>query len=370
MYDSNISFSNLSSNSSAYEYCIYFYPDTDLMRYTKLTALALLVVSGTFLNGFVIILAAKYTPRKNIHYLIINMTVSDALFLLSRFSYYAIWQFNYKWKVVSSGFFGDILCKSTKLFHHCTPNVSLITLLVINIERFRALGKLQRCRPYTVRKRVAVIGICWLLPMPSAVFYSYLIKMSSSWHCGFSSGDVDNTFGFFVDFDNALPFVLCCVIFVFGILIIVRLSKSQPVILHLNKEQQKNRKLRTKAAVHMVLASLLLFACCWFPYRIYRVLRTINSLIPSVELIDYRACWDYRSFTFIVEDFLPLVNSSFSLCVYIIFLPDFREAAKNVLCTCRREEPLRRNSFELQALPVQDQAIEPERENGNADQNL
>ncbi|KXJ22168.1 hypothetical protein AC249_AIPGENE4206 [Exaiptasia diaphana] len=82
----------------------------------------------------------------------------------------------------------------------------------------------------------------------------------------------------------------------------------------------------------------------------------------SIEVLEIAdACIDWESFEFILEYLLPVVNSCFSPLIYIIFLPDFRQAAKHVLC--RREiqsrEPNSQNSIELQSSRIKPFILRP-----------
>ncbi|KXJ23213.1 hypothetical protein AC249_AIPGENE3864 [Exaiptasia diaphana] len=146
MDDPDISLANLSNNSSVYRYCKYWKPDTDLESYAKLSALAILAVSGILLNVFVIVLAAKYTERKNLHYLIINMALSDALYLLARFSPYAIWEFNYKWRIFPAGTWGDIVFNSW--FSPC--------IYIIFLTDFRKAARKVLCRNVNTMRRYSI----------------------------------------------------------------------------------------------------------------------------------------------------------------------------------------------------------------------
>ncbi|KXJ09967.1 DNA repair endonuclease XPF [Exaiptasia diaphana] len=52
--------------------------------------------------------------------------------------------------------------------------VSLVTLLVISIERFRATkATLQRRRLYSSKQQVYVLSFCWLIPMVVAAYFTY-----------------------------------------------------------------------------------------------------------------------------------------------------------------------------------------------------
>jgi len=171
MNTSNITLNNISS-----KYCKYSVPDSDLEKNAKYIAVGILSVVGICSNILIIVLAAKYTVRKNLHHLIINMAVSDALFLFAR-----LWNpISLEYHIESlypAGVWGGIICKITSFINEISYKVSLVTLLVISIERFRATRQtltLQRSRPYTLRKRVAVLSICWLIPMAIEGYLVYI----------------------------------------------------------------------------------------------------------------------------------------------------------------------------------------------------
>jgi len=248
----NITWYNLSSN-----YCKYDEPDSDLEKNAKYIAVVILCVIGICSNIFIIVIAAKYTVRKNLHYLIINMAVSDALFLVCK-----LWdQVSTKYDTIYPvGVWGAILCKITAFFFIISLNVTLLTLLVISIERFRATRQtLQRSRQYTLRKRVAVISICWLIP---TVVYAY----PSYRFCGpFPSQPF---FFAIMTFSFLTMTIVIITILALSIITVRRLSRPQAILAHLNVDQQRIRKRQSRSTVFMVLASVLLYSCCWCPFSI------------------------------------------------------------------------------------------------------
>jgi len=69
-------------------------------------------------------------------------------------------------------------------------------------------------------------------------------------------------------------------------------------------------------------------------------------------------CIDWSTLFFILSNILPLVNSCFSPCIYIVFLSGFREAAKRLVCrTTNRSVNKLRNAVELE--PVDNREIQP-----------
>ena len=134
MNDSNISLANVSNISSVNTYCKYSGPESEAEKIAKRTAFVLLIVVGISLNIFVIILAAKFTVRKNLHHLIINMAVSDTIFLIMMFLRYARWLSDYKWYTYPSGTLGVVSCKTVTFLYSKT-------VLLKKMENTKKLNK-------------------------------------------------------------------------------------------------------------------------------------------------------------------------------------------------------------------------------------
>jgi len=127
--------------------------------------------------------------------------------------------------------------------------------------------------------------------------------------------------------------IVIITILALSIITVRRLSRSQAIVAHMNVDQQRNRKRRTMAAVSMVLASVVLYSCCWFPYSFLDNLRITGRYFLNYRL--FTQCIDWSSLFYITSYFLPALNSCLSPVIYIIFIPDFREAAERVLCRCK-----------------------------------
>jgi len=280
--------SNISFHSVSYKYCKYWKPDSDLEKNVKFIALTFLCVFGILSNIFIIILAVKYTVRKNLHHLIINMAVFDAIFS-AMLSWRTI-EIKYNIERLYSNVLGHIMCKiRVYLVEMCV--VSLVTLLVISIERFRATRRtLQRPRPYTVKQRVAVLGICWLIPMIPGGYSCYELKFDEETKkCTFSSRWVETLY-FIISFSTMISVIF--IILTFSAITVRRLSTIQLTQARLNQEQQAMRKKGTRSAVSMVLSSVLLYACCWFPPSVLGMFLIIDKYFPNVSPLYYCVDWN------------------------------------------------------------------------------
>lgn len=348
MPDSSFKHSNLSNISLMNSYCSYNESDTDLEKITKRTVFALLTFLGMALNIFVIIIGAKYTVRKHLHHLIINIAVSDTLFLLMWLLANVPWLSYEKWSIYPSGTLGVIGCKTTLSLVNVSFRVSLITLLVISIERFKATRSTFQKRFNGIKRRVLALSICWLIPMVDGGCFMYIATLRNGVRL-VRRADLQNyiVIGLIIFLDNIAIFILCCGIVLLSILTIRQLSKQKAIESYLSEGRQNIQARRTQSAVKMVLASVLVYTCCGLPLFVYSAMQTIDNIIPSVDIMNYSACYDWSSLSFIVQIILPVINSCFSPCIYITFLSDFRDAAKKILWGRNVNRPLQETQAKI-----------------------
>lgn len=331
---------NVSSNHSYESYCKKWYEsDSEVTINVKLTAVGLVSLFGLMANIFVITLAVKYTVRKNLHHLIIGMAVSDTLIILIVPFFYAQRITDFKTSLFPQGSLGGFLCKVTAYLYNVSYTQSLLSLMIISVERYRATGiTLKRSRPYTLRHRMVVVGCSWFVPMilfAHTLYYAklYEAKTPGVYLCKNTlTGAVP---AWFFLLQPVLIIVSFLIIFTLSILTIKRLAQPHAEIrASLNERHRQKRTQRIRATIRMVLLSLLLYSCCWLPYYIYYFLLVLHKIFKGeMEVIDATAvCIDMSSLSFMAFYFLPLVNSCFSPCVYVIFLKDFRKVTLRLLC--------------------------------------
>jgi len=176
---------NNSNNTFDYDskYCKYWGPESDLEMNATFFAIMFLCIVGVISNIFIIVLAAKYTVRKNLHHLVINMAVSDVIFLILSANR-TLQNNNYNVMLfVPGGVCGDIICKLDSFLYLVAYQVSTMSLLVISIERFRARHKKNTTKITTIRETIysktTCSCTCYLLvnAYDSRVLYTVYIAL-------------------------------------------------------------------------------------------------------------------------------------------------------------------------------------------------
>ncbi|KXJ23245.1 Prokineticin receptor 2 [Exaiptasia diaphana] len=236
---------------------------SDLEFNAKRIIAIIMISCGLALNIFVVVLAVKYTVRKNLHHLIINMAIADFLSLLKVvFTEFHWLSGKHMLLIYPDGILGDILCKVEQFLTNVTLRVSLITLLIISIERFRATRQtLEISRPYTSKERIKVVSITWAIPMIMDSYLLYCKKTDEDGSCGVADKD-QNLYYSIRLVTKILAIIVVCVIFGLCIQTTKRLSRVQAIQTHMNEEQRKARARRTQAActspgsVYLLVASL------------------------------------------------------------------------------------------------------------------
>lgn len=315
MNSSNITFSNAQN-------CI----QSGLEKDIKYITLVLLYLFGITSNIFIIVFAVQFALRKHLRNMIINMAVSDTLYLACSLWNEIVVTYRTE-RSYPSGVWGDMLCIIRPFLAETTYKVSLITLLVITIERLKATRQtLQRLQPHTLKRRVAVIAMSWLIPMAISSYFSFPVYFDEI----FKGCRTTVTWKSLKIYLSIVFFVMTLVVILILTLlaiIIRRLFSPRAIEVHLNDEQRIARRKRTISAVHMVLASTLIYACCWFP----------GHLLTTITLLGFDltiSCNDRYYLDNVVYRFLPALNACLSPYI-ILFLPDFRRSAKRALSFCK-----------------------------------
>lgn len=288
------------------------YPYYDLTSSRIYHKMAILIpgMFGIIVNVFVIVLAVKYTGRKNLHHLIVNMAFSDTVVI-----------------IVSSVYEGGLSYLSFKVATFLefvifvALGVSSVTLFIISLERFKVTWFLTRRQGrYSLKRCLAVIAVTWLISIGISLF-----------RITFDPYEENDIKTYLIIVYLASVVLLFLLVLIFSSLTLCSLSRLENFGNHLNNLARQARLRKIHSTVRMVQLNLLLYSICFVPFI---CLNTANVLefLKVIGNIDEAICIDWQTLRFIVAPFLPVINCSFSPCIHLFCLPQLREAAKNILC--------------------------------------
>ena len=226
-----------------------------------------------------IIVYKTKTMRKPINFLVVNKAMSDLL--LSIFSMPLSIQEIYTDYFLIVGPLGQFLCKLAYFLPLVSGLVSTQSLVLIAVDRFRAV--VFPLRPPLIRSKLCpyVIVSTWLVltVMSTPAFFTKTYVYTGKLKCEWRSKE-----SFVNYYSYAMPIVICAISFLLIIIlysIILFKLKSQKIPGEQLANVGRQRQQREENALKMVIAIVLGFAVCWLPYSIVFFLHVFASDIGS-----------------------------------------------------------------------------------------
>lgn len=313
---------------------------------TKVTLYSILLVWS--LVGNVLVIAVVYWNldlRTNFNYLIVNMAISDLIIPLVAIPL-RISQLTAKgtndWFV--DGQLGNILCKLSFFLADVSPVVSVVSLVIIAINRYIAVS-------YTVSPRLSrrvinriLLAFTWLVAI--ALFSPYLVtwhttkkdgvtKCVNGWYYFINEDGV--SFSIFIGIVVLVSFIIpsICIVILYSLIIYKLHESSRNISTMLHNQQRVNRKRKNKQITYISLLIMIAFICLWGPFYVFLSLIQIvwQWNIPP----DISAKIEFISF---VITYLAFSNSAMNPSIYFFCLKNYRHGLKCLLGRVRT----RRNS--------------------------
>ncbi|XP_067639584.1 allatostatin-A receptor-like [Eurosta solidaginis] len=229
-------------------------------------------LAGLLGNGLVILVVlANQQMRSTTNLLIINLAISDILFVIFCVPFTAA---DY---VLPTWPFGNLWCKFVQYMIVVTCHCSVYTLVLMSFDRFLAVVHPVRSMSWRTERNAMLAIVCaWVLIVTSAIPVAlahslrlYYFKGRNYTACVFRSEEEGwSLVGFQVSFflsSYIVPLTLICFLYV-GML--ARLWRSAPGCKP-SAESRKGKRRVTRMVVIVVLA----FAICWLPIHIILVLK-------------------------------------------------------------------------------------------------
>lgn len=330
---------------------------TTAERVGKLIAYIVIFVISFSGNTLIIYVVCKNKNlQRNVNYLILNMAVSDLftpVIVIPRKIVHVLLDVNeVGWLI--TGLAGKITCKLVHFVQDLSVAVSILTLVLIALERFVAVAFPLRAKMITSRLRVTLIMSTWIVGAALYAPYFYIFEVVefdskayciTSWEPAFEEPSTGKFYATFICITLVIiPFTLLAVIYTIIVVTLVRQRNTLRDAVRCGVIRDKMNRNVMKMAVTIVIV----FAICWAPWNIF-----IFILI---------FVWDWEAplcllaaFPFIAE-FLANANTAINPCVYFGFVENYRRSLRTVLTgsflpTSVREAGsrlnVRRETFEL-----------------------
>ena len=264
--------------------------------------------------------------RKPINFLVVNMAMSDLLFLITAaLELLHGLQFDFFQRSP-----GRILCVLKHFLPGTSVIVSIQTVVLIAVERFEAVVfplrspiiSAKLCRIFILGTWIVAIAV--ILP-PSLTFQVDSEQMKCEirrWNelFGESSSHSDYLLAKVVVFFY-LPLVIITVLY-FVIFWKLKFTKK-PGEQSFHAEDERNK--RNKKVLNLSIAIVIGFTLCWIPYGIGAVFIKFVVTLPC-------QFWPFWAFAHA----MVASNSAVNPCICFIFSSKFRRGLKRILKSCLR----------------------------------
>lgn len=302
--------------------CKPFQGDTNVTKGAKISSYCLLLLLSTVGNSlFVVIIKRNRQIQTITNYLVANMAISDILItvLAAPRKITEILLGPRRWLI--GGIFGSALCKSAYFFQDISLGVSILSLVAISIDRYRAIvfpWSKQFMKPARLCK--IILPLIWIISMGIQGVYFYIFRLVThdtetycipSWTPKFDERKSHETH-YIIVFVFVIAIPLCVVALLYW-LVLLNLKRSRC------KEPSSymtSGRLREDAKVtRNIIAIVFAFVACVVPINVYGIL--------------FYSVWDWKipcgmeTFGF-VANFILYSNASVNPCIYFALNDKYR----------------------------------------------
>lgn len=286
----------------------------------------LLSLNGNIMTVFIVL--AKPYMRSVTNCLIANMAIADLLMTFSAMPYSAAYMYvKSRW---FGGIMGMITCKILQFSVALSVAASVLTLVVIALDRFFAVVYPFK-RASVIRKIWVVSTVIWVLSglsmSPYLYYYKLLLLQDGYYHCSVSWEPLANHweasriyFSFLFIALYLIPLLI--IAFFYGIVsfkLWIRRIPGNPSAANLRHAELSKRR-----TIKMLIIIVIVFSLCWLPAHLMHFFiffdeKTYDK-IPSL--------WQQIAFG------VSQGNSSINPYLYIALNRNFRRAYVDVLRSC------------------------------------
>ena len=296
---------------------------------------ALSIISFLALTGnYLVILSfiKNINLKTSANYYIVNMAVSDLVCVVLNWPLYATeGMLKAGGSLITDTTIATFFCKLGIYSRAVSYMVSILSLVLIVVDRFIAIAFPLKALKVTARIRTIFLLLSWLLPMLGVVPYfvhSEIIKVGQQTFCRNIMSNLALKIYHFLSFVliYCVPLILILVLYP---LIMKHLKRRAHSVVKLNSGARscnvKAKRLKQNQNIMKIFGSVALgFFTCWTPLYVYMFLKV---LYPSIFIKD--KCLLFVGLFYYI---FPLLSTVINPFILITFSSSYRAAAKCICC--------------------------------------
>ena len=285
----------------------------------KIITVAISVLSILAIVGNVLVSVAvlkKPTLRTSTNYFIVNMAVSDLLSALTTWPLYAT-EGLLSGKSFIEGSVATFVCKLGMYSRGVSQAVSVLSLVLIVVERFVAIVYPFHTTMLTTRVRTVLLLVTWifsLLAFFPYVWFAKIVQDGPQTFCRFSWTRLEVSIYYSVGF-----LIFYCVPLILIIVLYRRIMKSLTRVRPVDDTYQGNilarNRQQNRFVMKVFISIVTAFFLCWTPLCVYLVLKMafpsfFTKDIPKLRLFVGLFFYVFPSLSTAVNPVILFVSSS------------------------------------------------------------
>ena len=298
-------------------------------RIGKTLAFCVLFIVSLAANTCIgIIVYRKKTLRTPINILIVNMALSDLLHSIFFFPRISV-ELNTAGYCLVSGPLGQAVCKLSFFATDVSTLVSVESLLLIAVDRFRAVVFPLRSPLISSKLCRYFLLVIWIVAMAVHCPYLIALKVAEYPEGLFCWWQWNDTFGEFLSqqtyilglivVTSYVPLVLISILY----FVISLKIKSQKIPGKQSANARERRLKKERNVLNMSVAIVLVFAVCWLPLSICVLLSLYSS---NIAIWSSCGMQYFGTIAFLLARSCCAVNP----CICFIFSGNYRQGLKNL----------------------------------------
>ncbi|XP_077434904.1 neuropeptide Y receptor Y7 isoform X2 [Vanacampus margaritifer] len=261
--------------------------ETDITKHlgvqiTLITAYSLIILLGLLGNALVIYMIIRYRNMRTVtNFFIANLALADLLVDTLCLPFTLVYTLLDEWK------FGAVLCHMVPFAQALSVHVSILTLTVIALERYRCIVFYLGQR-LTWHASFLIMALTWtisaVLAAPLAIFREYRYEeipninlhfavCFESWPHGTSRDGVIYSLSMLL-----LQYIIPLAIISYAYICIWVKLKN-----HISPSTRNDAILRRKKTTKMLALVVVVFAICWLPFHVFQLASDLDLILVFNE---------------------------------------------------------------------------------------
>ncbi|XP_078368957.1 QRFP-like peptide receptor [Oculina patagonica] len=305
------------------------YPSCPYAVFISITTAMAIISSAAFIGNILVISTVYKTPslRRSTNFFYVNMAVSDFLSSLTTWPLYFIEEMRKGSESLLLGPLPTVSCKVGLYFRIMSYTVSILSLVLIAVERFIAIVFPFKATLITPKVRAALLFATWLIPIAHCIpllFCSTLEEVGPETFCR----AVDcNSLAMFIYYTTSAAIYtvvpLTAIIIFYSRIMHALKTRQQPESNDTNDaNSQAKRRTQTKNVMKIFKSVVVAYFVCISLFGIYLVLEMTLLKLHSID-----KCKFIRGlFNFL----LPLLSTAINPVILFSLSTNFRNALQTL----------------------------------------